>query len=244
MTHARPSGRDRRRRHRGFQRRYLLFWVVGTGSAVLASFAGTRGLYMAGGAEAQRDGGPAVLARPSGLVSAPPSRSASPSLSPSSSPSPSPSSSRPAARRTPPKAEREQPAPPRRAVAFRGVDITAPRENAEVNGRVGVVVRGRAGDLDGSVLRLFVLAYNGLYYLIDNGPVVTPGREWSFLLKPIGGGTGDIGRVFTVFAVTVAPSCRRLLDGSARDPEGNITFSALPSGCRAADRVNVLKTGY
>ncbi|MBO2449302.1 hypothetical protein J4573_19520 [Actinomadura barringtoniae] len=184
---------------RGFQRKYLFFWLVGTVSAVLVSFAGTQGLY-AGGNETSNDVPPPV---PQPLTS---------------------TSSKPS--------QGQQ------------VTIEAPRELTKVNGRQGVLVQGHAGDLHDSVLRLFVLAYNGQYYLIDNGPVIAPNREWRFLLKPIGDGKRDIGRVFTVFVATVDSDCRKLLDRSHRDRTGNISFTQLPPGCTAKAKVNVLKTSW
>jgi hypothetical protein len=183
----------------------------------LISFAGTQGLYSSG--NEPRNSVPPPKAQP--LVSTPsqsPSETRPPAVHPNASTSPAP--------------------------ARQEVSIDAPREMTKVNGKDGIVVRGRAGDLDGSVLRLFVLAYNGLYYLIDNGPVIAPNREWRFLLKPIGDGKRDIGRVFTVFVATVDSSCRDLLDRSRRDRTGNIAFTTLPPGCTAKDKVNVLKTSW
>src|SRR4051812_12107435 len=110
---------------RGFQRKYLFLWLIGTVSAVLVSFAGTQGLY-ASGNETRND--------------VPPPPTTQPLTSTSSKPS-----------------DTQQ------------VSIEVPREMTKVNGEQGVLVQGRTAGLDGSVLRLFVLAYNGLYYLIDNG---------------------------------------------------------------------------
>jgi len=184
---------------RGFQRKYLFLWLIGTVSAVLISFAGTQGLY-ASGNDTQGDVPPPTPQPLTSTTSKPPDA--------------------------------------------RQVSIDAPRELTKVNGKDGVLMHGRAGDLDGSVLRLFVLAYNGIYYLIDNGPVIAPNREWRFLLKPIGDGKRDIGRVFTVFVATVDSDCRKLLDRSHRDRTGNISFTQLPPGCTAKAKVNVLKTSW
>jgi hypothetical protein len=221
MTHMRPPEHRRPLRRLG-RKRYAIVWLAGTVSAVVVSYAGIR----ASDVNAS-NGDPVVRPAP------PPSTVTIPAPSPApaspATPSPTPSPERPRRTRTP---------------AFQGVRITSPDDDAKVNGSVGVVLKGRYGDLRGAELRVFVLAFNGQYYLNDNGPVLSSDGTWDFLVKPIGAGTSDIGRVFTIIVATVDSACRATLQASNRAPDGNIAFPALPAGCRAADKVNVLKTAF
>jgi hypothetical protein len=231
MRHTeKPRAHGRRGSWYGGGWRYLAFWAAGTAAAVLAALAGTLQLRSAGSGNAGDL--PTITPPPPTAQPAPPSAAPPPSAI-----------SRPPKRKGKPSPPARRRAGERLPAGVRGVTIDAPRARSYVNGRVGVVVRGRAGDLEGGTLRLFVLAYNGLHYLIDNGPVITADRKWSFLLKPIGAGTTDIGRVFTIIAVVADKSCRRILESSNRDPEGNIAFPVLPPGCADFDRVDVIKNG-
>jgi hypothetical protein len=223
MTHTRtPDGNEnggRRRSVRLFgQKKYAVIWLVGTVSAALVSYAGIRGIYSSDANTTKGD--PAVRPAPIPPAMTTPAAAAGPTLTPA------------------PRANR----PPASHLA--GVRIAAPEDEARVNGSVGVLLSGKYGDLRGAQMRIFVLAYNGQYYLIDNGPLLGRDRTWNFLVKPIGSGTTDIGRVFTIIVTVVNSSCQAMLEASTRDPNGNISFPILPAGCREADRVDVLKASF
>jgi len=219
MTHTRMPDQDEddgRRRPVGLfgQKKYAVIWLVGTVSAVLVSYAGIRGIYSSDANPSD----PAVRPAPIPPAVTTPAAAARPT--------PTPSAHRP------------------RTSRVGGVQITTPDDGTKVNGSAGVLLRGRYGDLRGTELRIFVLAFNGQYYLMDNGPLLGRDGTWNFLVKPIGSGTTDIGRVFTIIATVVNSSCQAMLEASTRTPDGNIAFPALPAGCREADRVDVLKTSF
>jgi hypothetical protein len=217
MTHTRPPSRPR------IRKKYAIIWLLGTATAVLVSYAGIRGIYSSGASAAKSDP----------VVTPTPPLAATPTPSPSYTPSPKPATPKP----------KPKPKPPR-PHPFQGVRISSPQNGAKVNGSVGVLLKGRYGDLGGDELRVFVLAFNGQYYLNDNGPVLSDNGTWNFLVKPIGAGTSDIGRVFTIIVATVNSACRATLQASNRAPDGNIAFPVLPAGCRAAAKVDVLKTAF
>ncbi len=198
----------------GQKPKYAIIWLISTAAAVVACDAGIRAIY-ASDADAKRSA-PAVRA------AGPPVTTLAPS--PMTTPKPSPHHTGP--------------------LPYRAVEISDPIDHAQVNGRLGVQLQGRSGKLGGAGLRIFVLAFNGQYYLSDNGPVLGDDGRWSYLVKPIGAGTRDIGHVFTIIAATVDRACQATLRNSNRDPDGNIAFPVLPDGCVAAAKVDVLKTAY
>lgn len=224
MTRTTPRNRTWATRMLGPKRRYAFFWLVGTASAIAVSYGGIQRIHVSG------PGGPedAPAVRP---ISAGPAGSATPAT-----PAPTP-------RRTPSPRRTRTTASPGAAV-LHGVTITSPRALTKVNGRAGVLVRGRVGDVGDAVLRVFVNAPNGLYYLTDGGPVPTGHGRWTSRVRYIGWGPGDIGRLFTVVVVIADPPCQAVLKGRRPDGQGNITFAALPRSCRQAASVALLKTAW
>jgi hypothetical protein len=209
-------------------------WLLVTSCAVLVSYCGIQEIYASSSASHQ--------AAP---VVAPLSAAPTPSMTPaaasrSSSPKPPRDTIRP--RPAPPRA-RPDPTPTT-PTTTRAVTITSPADQAKVNGRAGVLVHGRSGDLGGDVLRIFVYAPDGRFYLTDNGPVQSRDGQWSSSIQQIGDGTRDIGRFFKITAVRADATCQDTIQGRSRDVNGNIAFLAVPPGCAVADEVAVLKTAW
>ncbi|GAA4639382.1 hypothetical protein GCM10023196_100770 [Actinoallomurus vinaceus] len=230
MTRSPRPGHRRRSRPLGGKRKYAAVWLLVTSGAVVTSYCGIQEIYATGGETHQAM---PVVARP-----APPPASTTPGTA-SRTPGPRPPRASVRPRPTP---TRSAPLPP--TTAAPAVTITSPPDQAKVNGRAGLLVHGRVGDLRGDVLRIFVYAPDGRFYLTDDGPVPIRDGQWSSSIQQIGDGTRDIGRFFQITAVRADAACQDTIQGRTRDVNGNIAFLAVPPGCSIADRVAVLKTAW
>lgn len=223
--HPRPRSRHFR------ESRYLLGW--GSLMGVLAISVGCFLFVLVSSMEGSASGevpGISQLAAPPGR---PPSQGAS---APGSATAPPPTD---APKGDPAKPERPVQPPPR----FRGIEIKSPTERQGVHGAEGILITGTAGPFEKQALRVFDLADNGLYYLVDVGPIAVQDGYWSLRYRHIGDGQTDIGRVFTMTAVLADASCERALDSAKPNHEGDRPFPQLPAGCRIMDQVKVVKIG-
>ncbi|MCO6009443.1 hypothetical protein NE236_31180 [Actinoallomurus purpureus] len=232
MTRSPRPGHRRRSRPLGGKRKYAAVWLLVTSGAMVTSYCGIQEIYATGGETHQAL---PVVAQPS-----PPTASTTPAAA-SRTPSPRPPQASIRPRPTP---TRSRPAALPTTTAAPTVTITAPPDQAKVNGRAGVLVHGRVGDLRGDVLRIFVYAPDGRFYLTDNGPVQSRDGQWSSPIQQIGDGTRDIGRFFKITAVRADATCQDTIQGRSPDVNGNIAFLAVPPGCAVADEVAVLKTAW
>jgi hypothetical protein len=232
MTRSPRHGHRRRSRPLGGKRKYAAIWLLVTSGAVVTSYCGIQEIYAAGSGTHQAS--PVVVApSPAPPSTTPAAANRTPSPEPrraSIRPQPAPTRSRPASSPTP--------------TAAPAVTITSPPDQAKVNGRAGVLVHGRVGDLRGDVLRIFVYAPDGRFYLTDDGPVRAQGGQWSSSIQQIGDGTRDVGRSFKITAIRADAACQDTIQGRTRDVNGNIAFLAVPPGCSIADAVAVLKTAW
>ncbi|GAA4607922.1 hypothetical protein GCM10023195_30540 [Actinoallomurus liliacearum] len=235
MTRARHPGRRRRARPLGGKRKYAAIWLLVTTGAVLVSYCGIHEIYAAGGESHEAT---PVVSVPSALPAPSETNTDPVAVQGGSTPDPPRESMR--ARPAPPPSPRPDPTP----TPTTAVEITSPADQAKVNGRAGLLVRGHSGDLRGDVLRIFVYAPDGRFYLTDDGPVPTRNGAWSSSIQQIGDGTRDIGRFFKITAVRADATCQDTIHGRSQDVNGNIAFLAVPPGCTIADTVDVLKTAW
>jgi hypothetical protein len=132
--------------------------------------------------------------------------------------------------------------PPLETLPTGVVKITSPSDGQQVIGHEGVWLRGIAGELGSNHLRIFDHADNGLYYLIDNGPLSVSNKQWSFFDPQIGSGTpGDVGHTFVLVAAVSNATCDQSLAASQPDVQGDVSFTKLPDGCAEASNVRVIK---
>jgi hypothetical protein len=122
------------------------------------------------------------------------------------------------------------------------VEITSPAQRAPVVGRDGVVLNGTAANLGIDELRLFVFARDGRYYAMGTAAVPVQGDQWQFHTGRIGAGERDVGSIFVIVVAVADEACRGTLQNTQPDPSGNVVFPHIPSGCREADSVSVIKT--
>ncbi|MEV0408689.1 hypothetical protein [Actinoallomurus sp. NPDC050550] len=232
MTRSPRPGHRRRSRPLGGKRKYAAVWLLVTSGAVVTSYCGIQEIY-ATGSETHQALPVVVPPSPAPPSTTPAAAKRTPGPNPpraSIRPRPTPTRSRPASLPTP--------------TAAPAVTITSPPDQAKVNGRAGVLVHGRVGDLRGDVLRIFVYAPDGRFYLTDDGPVRAQGGRWSSSIQQIGDGTRDIGRFFKITAIRADAACQDTIQGRTRDVNGNIAFLEVPPGCSIADAVAVLKTAW
>jgi hypothetical protein len=65
---------------------------------------------------------------------------------------------------------------------------------------------------------------------------------WSFFDPQVGSTTpDDNGHAFTLVVTLTDPSCDGTLDTATPNAEGDIVFSALPTGCRELASVKIVK---
>ena len=223
-THRKAPSRPRRY---GF----LVGWIALTTGTIVASSLALQAALKADRDHRPTHAPPQALRLPqSATVS--PGAAASPSESPSRRVLTGPPRKAPAS--PPPASRRAAPARPK-------VTIVSPGEQARVPGEQGVLLSGTASGLGHLTLHIFDLADNGSYYPGSLAPVTVHGGHWSFRKRPIGQGSADVGRTFTMIAALGDDACRAALRSPPVNPEGDYAFGALPAGCREMDSVHVVK---
>ncbi|MEV6647533.1 hypothetical protein [Amycolatopsis sp. NPDC051371] len=122
------------------------------------------------------------------------------------------------------------------------VTITHPTPGQGVIGHKGVQLKGTAQNLDGKRLRIFDFADNHKYYLLTAESVPVTNDAWSFFDPQVGSSTpDDNGHAFTLVVTLTDPSCDGTLDTATPNAEGDIVFTALPTGCRELASVKIVK---
>lgn len=146
----------------------------------------------------------------------------------------------------PPTGTSPTPTPPK---CDRVVSLTEPENGAEIDGVVGVKVKGSVCGLrPGESVWLFDYdAYDQNFYLVydpNSGPrPVATRNDVTFVMvdQPIGD-PGDKQKVYTIKAVVASEGCGKKISETPPDPEENYVFHSLPDGCAVADERQILES--
>ncbi len=128
----------------------------------------------------------------------------------------------------------------------RQVTIEKPVNGQEVDGVEGVDVSGSVCGLDaGATVWLFEYdSFDQTYYLaydanVGQRPLKSGNGGFVIHDGPIGD-PGDENKSYEIVAVVADEVCRREIESTPLDANGNYVFHPLPTGCRDAARVGVL----
>jgi hypothetical protein len=80
-----------------------------------------------------------------------------------------------------------------------------------------------------------------VFYRANDLPLEVADGSWSFVDRPIGNGSSDIGQRFSVAVVEASASCAQILKDAQPNQSGDVVFPALPAGCQEIGRRDILK---
>jgi hypothetical protein len=237
-AHRQPDG-ERPKKKPGL-RLYALVtgWLLVTACTVAVATAGLHAALTRGGGKADQAEPQAGVESPPG--SPPPATSPPLSPSPTATPTPTPTPSGHAGKPPPPRPV-PRPKPRAHLAGPPRVHITSPKRYARITGRQGVLVSGTATRLGRNVLRLVDHAPDGMYYLVDNGPIPVRGGRWSYHDPVVGDGERDVGKTFVMTIVLANPRCQGVLQAVLPSSDGNIRMARLPRDCSVAAQAPVHK---
>ncbi|WP_154677190.1 hypothetical protein [Parafrankia discariae] len=125
------------------------------------------------------------------------------------------------------------------------ITVAAPLNGTEISGAEGVVISGTAQNLGDSTIWIFDFALDAdgkrVFYRNNDIPLEVAEGAWSFIDRPIGGGTSDIGNNFKISIVEASKECTEILRNAKPNPDGDVVFSSLPAGCQQIDQREVRK---
>ncbi|GAB1511148.1 hypothetical protein [Actinophytocola sp. KF-1] len=128
------------------------------------------------------------------------------------------------------------------------VVVDEPENGQEVDGTVGVAITGKVcGLMPGDTLWVFEFdPYDRNFYLVYDPavgmrPVASRNGGFAIHDGPVGD-PGDYRKRYEIVAAVGDQRCRREIESTAADQDGNYVFDTLPDGCRDITRVQILES--
>jgi hypothetical protein len=109
--------------------------------------------------------------------------------------------------------------------------ITSPAIEAHISRGSEVIIKGKAENLDGESLWIFIQA-SDTYYVNNSYPIAVDAGQWQFDDQYIG---TDGAGAYVINVILANPSWTTALESAKAQPGGGKTFKTLPGGCSIGD---------